>query len=160
MLDCELIVLIGRIRRAMPRNADVMVLCDDLSGGWLRRWLRRWLRWAPWLRVTNRNEIERRTCAAIGFAQGGRAMTQLGLFPPSRNRRVPELTVAMRLALAAIELCGGGPLSERRFNHPGGGPPYEVSARVLRRLIREGLIEVMGASPAVYRVTYLGRMAR
>ena len=37
MLDCELIVLIGRIRRAMPRNADVMVLCDDLSGGWLRR---------------------------------------------------------------------------------------------------------------------------
>ena len=32
MLDCELIVLIGRIRRAMPRNADVMVLCNELEG--------------------------------------------------------------------------------------------------------------------------------
>ena len=31
MLDCELIVLIGRIRRAMPRTADVMVLCDELE---------------------------------------------------------------------------------------------------------------------------------
>jgi hypothetical protein len=48
-------------------------------------------------------------------------MTQLGLFPPSRNRRVPELTEAMRLALAAIELCGGSPLVERRFRRPGRG---------------------------------------
>jgi hypothetical protein len=37
---------------------------------------------------------------------------------------------------------------------------YEVDARVLKRLIREGLIEVMGLGPAVYRVTKLARLAR
>jgi len=32
MLGSEIYVLIARIRRAMPRNADVMVLCDELEG--------------------------------------------------------------------------------------------------------------------------------
>jgi len=33
MLDrAAIIALIGRIRRAMPRNADVMVLCNELEG--------------------------------------------------------------------------------------------------------------------------------
>jgi hypothetical protein len=33
MLDRAAIIgLIGRIRRAMPRNVDVMVLCDELEG--------------------------------------------------------------------------------------------------------------------------------
>ena len=35
-----------------------------------------------------------------------------------------------------------------------------MKSRVLKRLITEGLIEVMGLGPAVYRVTKLGRMAR
>ena len=84
---------------------------------------------------------------------------QLGLFPRSPSQRVPALTEAMRLALEAVELAGGGALCERRVSRPGGGEAYEVDARVLRRLIREGLIEVMGLAP-VYRVTKLGRLAR
>jgi hypothetical protein len=28
----EIIALIGRVRRAMPRNGDVMVVCDELEG--------------------------------------------------------------------------------------------------------------------------------
>ena len=75
-------------------------------------------------------------------------------------RRVPELTEAMRLALAAIEIAGCRPLSEQRFRFPGDNGEYEVSAVVLQRLIRKGLIEVMGLGPAVYRVTKLGRLAR
>jgi hypothetical protein len=77
-----------------------------------------------------------------------------------RRSRAPRLTEAMRLALAAVELCGGGPLSARRFSRPGGGGAYRVEARVLRRLIREGLVQVMSLQPAVYRVTRLGRLAR
>ena len=32
---------------------------------------------------------------------------QLGLFPRSPRQRVPELTLRMRIALEAIELCAG-----------------------------------------------------
>ena len=32
---------------------------------------------------------------------------QLGLFPRSPGQRVPELTLPMRIALEAIELCAG-----------------------------------------------------
>jgi len=73
---------------------------------------------------------------------------------------VPALTEAMRLALEAVELAGGGALCERRVSRPVGGEAYEVDARILKQLIREGLIEVMGLAPAVYRVTKLGRLAR
>ena len=31
MLDRTAVIVIGRIRRAMPRNADVVVLCDELE---------------------------------------------------------------------------------------------------------------------------------
>jgi hypothetical protein len=85
---------------------------------------------------------------------------QLGLFPRSPSQRVPALTEAMRLALEAVELAGGGVLCEPRVSRSGGGEAYEVDARVLKRLIREGLIEVMGLAPAVYRVMKLGRLAR
>jgi hypothetical protein len=76
-----------------------------------------------------------------------------------RFARVPGLTLEMRLALDAVELCGGRAFCERSFVLFGGGG-YRVKSRVLKRLIREGLIEVMGLGPAVYRVTKLGRIAR
>jgi hypothetical protein len=78
-------------------------------------------------------------------------------------RRVPELTGPMRLALEAIELCNGRPLSEARFRRHADGDGVSVvqfSPRVLKRLICEGLIEVMGLAPAVYRLTKPGRVAR
>jgi hypothetical protein len=76
-----------------------------------------------------------------------------------RFARVPRLTLEMRLALDTVELCGGRAFCERSFVLFGGGG-YRVKSRVLKRLIREGLIEVMGLGPAVYRVTKLGRIAR
>ena len=84
---------------------------------------------------------------------------QLGLFPRSPGQRVPELTLPMRMALEAIELCAGEPFCGRQFRRPG-GDPYQITAGILRKLLREGLIEVMGLGPAVYRLTKLGRVAR
>ena len=83
----------------------------------------------------------------------------LGLFPRSPGQRVPELTLPMRIALEAIELCAGEPFCGRQFRRPG-GDPYQITARILRKLLREGLIGVMGLGPAVYRLTKLGRVAR
>ena len=80
-----------------------------------------------------------------------------------RFARVPDLTVPMRLVLEAIELCNGLPLSEVGLSRIGGGVwriGLKNRKRVLRRLLAEGLIEVMGASPAVYRVTTLGKITR
>jgi hypothetical protein len=74
-------------------------------------------------------------------------------------RKVPELTLAMRIALEAIELCAGEPFCGRQFRRPG-GDPYQITAGILRKLLREGLIEVMELGPAVYRLTKLGRVAR
>ena len=31
MLKAEVLALIGRVRRAMPRNVDVMALCEELE---------------------------------------------------------------------------------------------------------------------------------
>jgi hypothetical protein len=85
---------------------------------------------------------------------------QLEMLTPREGlRRIPELTEPMRLALTAIELCGGLPLAVRRLSRVGSSEPYEVDARVLKRLIRERLIEVVSLAPAVYRVTKLGRIA-
>ena len=81
---------------------------------------------------------------------------QLGMFGKPRLGRLPELTIPMLIALRAIELAGGRPLHAVRFRHPGDGKDYRVSTAVLRHLIRDGLIEVMGVAPAVYRVTRLG----
>jgi hypothetical protein len=33
----DLLAAIARVRRAMPRNADVMLICDVLSGRWRRQ---------------------------------------------------------------------------------------------------------------------------
>jgi hypothetical protein len=76
------------------------------------------------------------------------------------TRRIPVLTEGMRLTIAAIDLAGGRPLSEARFNRAGGGEDYAVQTRVLRDLLSKGLIEVVSLGPAVYRVTKLGRLAR
>jgi hypothetical protein len=78
-------------------------------------------------------------------------------------RAVPRLTVPMRVALEAIVLADGLPLVERDFVRA--GERWRLSAsrsnvRVLKRLLAEGLIEVMGLGPAVYRLTKLGRVAR
>ena len=75
------------------------------------------------------------------------------------RHRVPRLTDAMRVGLKAVELAGGRPLCEMCFQHDGRNG-YEVSAPVLKRLLRLRLIEVMGLGPAVYRLTKLGRVAR
>ena len=92
----------------------------------------------------------------------GRDLERLGLElrgPGEGLRKVPGLTLEMRLALDAVELCGGRAFCERSFVLFWGGG-YRVKSRVLKRLITEGLIEVMGLGPAVYRVTTLGRIAR
>jgi hypothetical protein len=78
------------------------------------------------------------------------------MFGKPRLGRLPELTIPMLIALRAIELAGGRPLHAVRFRHPGDGKDYRVSTVVLRHLNRDGLIEVMGVAPAVYRVTRLG----
>src|SRR6516165_428455 len=70
--------------------------------------------------------------------------------PGEELRRVPEVTWEMHVHLAAIELAAGRPLCEVRFGN-GEGTEWRPDAGVLRRLIREGLIEVMGLGPAVYR---------
>jgi hypothetical protein len=50
---------------------------------------------------------------------------------------------------------------EARFRrHADGVSVVQFSPRVLKRLICEGLIEVMGLGPAVYRLTKPGRVAR
>ena len=56
-------------------------------------------------------------------------------------------------------MCGGEPFCGRQFRRPG-GDPYQITAGILRKLLREGLIEVMALGPAVYRLTKLGRVAR
>ena len=80
-----------------------------------------------------------------------------------RRRRLPQLTDPMRVMLRAIDLAGGDGLSAGNFRRPGGQAWHCVfgkghGARVLRRLLALGLIEVMGVSPARYRVTRLGRL--
>jgi hypothetical protein len=84
---------------------------------------------------------------------------QLGLFPRSLGQRVPELTLPMRIALEAIELCAGEPFCGRQFRRPW-GDPYQIRRGFCANRYGRGLIEVMGLGPAVYRLTKLGRVAR
>ena len=75
--------------------------------------------------------------------------------------RVPELSDAMRLALQWLEVLGGRPLSEHpNFRREDEAERRSIRPVVLKKLIRLGLIEVMGLSPARYRVTKLGKVAR
>ena len=86
---------------------------------------------------------------------------QLGLSPRSVPQRVPELTEAMRLALQWIEWLEGRPLCEHlHFRRMDEAERRSISAPVLRKLIRLGLVEVMGLAPGRYRVTKLGKVAR
>ena len=86
----------------------------------------------------------------------GRLFTRL---PPLV--RVPDLSDAMRLALQWLEVLGGRPLSEHpNFRREDEAERRSIRPVVLKKLIREGLIEVMGLSPARYRVTKLGKFAR
>ena len=86
----------------------------------------------------------------------GRLFTRL---PPLV--RVPDLSDAMRLALQWLEMLEGRPLCEHlNFRRMDEAERRSIRPVVLKRLIREGLIEVMGLSPARYRVTKLGKVAR
>jgi hypothetical protein len=63
---------------------------------------------------------------------------------------VPRLTAREVRALGLIELGWPGPmLGDER-----------IATRVLRGLIRQRCIQVMAVSPARYRVTKLGKVAR
>ena len=77
-------------------------------------------------------------------------------------RRVPRLRVGMAAMIDGVELAAGAPFSRLRFTL--GGRPYEIDdrsrKRILVRLLHARLIEVVGLSPAVYRVTRLGKVAR
>ena len=67
----------------------------------------------------------------------------------------------MRLALQWLEMLEGRPLCEHlNFRRMDEAERRSIRPVVLKRLIREGLIEVMGLSPARYRVTKLGKVAR
>ena len=86
----------------------------------------------------------------------GRLFTRL---PPLV--RVPDLSDAMRLALQWLEMLECRPLCEHpNFRQMDEAERRSIRPVVLKRLIREGLIEVMGLSPARYRVTKLGKVAR
>src|SRR5262245_39441710 len=82
------------------------------------------------------------------------------LIPLAPTRPLPELTEGMRLALIAIELAAGRPLCEVKFARPDGEVGYKARSVELRKLLRKGLIAVVSLSPAVYRITKLGRIAR
>ena len=80
-----------------------------------------------------------------------------------RRGRVPRLSRAQRVMLEAVELAENGALFRKIFS--AGGLRWHVDATntrkaVLRRLIGMGLVEVMGAGPARYRLTRLGRLTR
>ena len=62
---------------------------------------------------------------------------------------VPRLTAALYRAVGLIELGWPSAFGEER-----------IETRLLRELIRTRCIVVMGASPARYRVTKLGKVAR
>ena len=66
-------------------------------------------------------------------------------------RRVPRLTPGMRLGLG---LFAAGVVTGDKFKADLG---YR-STQYLRRLLRKRLIEVMQLSPAVYRLTELGKI--
>ena len=86
---------------------------------------------------------------------------QLGLSPRSVPQRVPESTEAMQLALQWIEWLERRPLREHlHFRRMDESERRSISAPVLRKLIRLGLVEVMGLAPERYRVTKLGNVAR
>jgi len=72
------------------------------------------------------------------------------LFPAGPLVVVPRLTDCEREVLVKLEVAGGLAAwwGEKNRN------------RVVRELVRKGLIEVMGLSPAIYRVTRLGVLAR
>lgn len=82
------------------------------------------------------------------------------------TRALPRLTAEQRVLMAAIDLAGGRPLCEVELRHPDGreytftewGEGQRVTA--FRRLIRDGLVEVVSMGPAVYRVTRLGQAMR
>ena len=81
-----------------------------------------------------------------------------------RRRRLPLLTAQQRLVLAAIVLAAGRPLSEVSMREVGVMRDFDVRGwkrgGVFKRLLAMGLIEVVSLSPAVYRVTRLGRLTR
>ena len=68
----------------------------------------------------------------------------------------------MAAMIDGIEAAEGRPFSELRFLRA--GQAYEIEdrsrKRILVRLLHERLIEVVSLSPAVYRVTRLGGIAR
>ena len=94
---------------------------------------------------------------------GGILATRRGRFDDRVGlREVPRLSAGMMAMIDGIEAAGGRPFGELRFLQH--GRPYLIEdrsrKRILVRLLHERLIEVVGLSPAVYRVTELGRLAR
>jgi hypothetical protein len=84
-------------------------------------------------------------------------MKQLSMFRDQRNGHVHKLTDAHLMIIKQLELAGGA--GSVAFAHQGllrRGP----RTKMLRSMIQSGLIEVVGHSPAVYRVTELGRGSR
>jgi hypothetical protein len=94
-------------------------------------------------------------------------MGDVEIFPGGREglRRIPKLTTPERLVLDAILVSIGGEFDLGRFKYLGWDHRYRgkrlrPNRRILRQLLKEGLIEVMGLGPAVYRLTKPGRVAR
>ena len=81
---------------------------------------------------------------------------QLQLFRAGPMVEVPRLSARQRAVLGELEVleCRGkgqvGGFEQARSGLTG----------ILRALIRKGCIQVMGVSPARYRITRLGRVAR
>ena len=102
--------------------------------------------------------------AVVGEAVVAEGLRDRG-FERWRRGRLPRLDGEAVLMLMAVWLAGGRALSEVHFRRAGGGRWYldwgkGHGRRILRRLIRERLIEVVGLSPARYRLTRLGRIVR
>ena len=75
------------------------------------------------------------------------------VFPVGPKVRVPPLTEERTRLLEEILALEYRPVVIEKCH-------YGNRVRVLRRLIADGLVEVLALSPAVYRVTKLGLVAR
>jgi hypothetical protein len=73
---------------------------------------------------------------------------QLRLFPVGPLVPLPRLTPEEVKVLREVEVLRGDVFRRRNLT------------RILRSLLRKGCIQVMAMSPAKYRVTKLGRVAR
>jgi len=92
---------------------------------------------------------------AVAADAGGVMRREVQLFPRGPFVRVPRLTGGEDRVLRRLVMRGCEDYPAEWRGQWGRG-----ETRILRSLVGKGCVEVMGVSPARYRVTKLGRIAR